>query len=251
MLQFKNVNCGYTDFNICKNINWNVRKGEFTCIIGPNGAGKTTLLKSISGIVNYQGDIFLEDKSLKNIKRKVLGRKIALLSQNSASYFSYSIYDTVMLGRYPHLEGFFGVPKAKDHQIVLDALEQVELLEQKDDKIDALSGGQLQRVFLARTIAQQPEIILLDEPTNHLDFKYQVEILDFVKKWLKKDKKIVIAVLHDLNLVQKYSDDVLLLHHGQIFSKGKTKEVLTKENLEQVYGIDVKQWMQSLLSLWD
>lgn len=250
MLKLENINCGYEDYNICRDINLEVDKGVFTCIIGPNGAGKTTLLKAIVGIVKYKGSILINDKSLSSYKRIEIGQKIALLSQSTEAYFSYSVYDTVMLGRYPYIQGLFGMPTNKDKDIVIKALKKVELYQYKDKQINELSGGQLQRVFLARTIAQEPEVILLDEPTNHLDFKHQVEILDFVKNWSKKENKIIIAVLHDLNLVQKYSDNVLLLNEGREFAQGKVKDVLTNANLEKVYDIDVKKWMLETLSLW-
>lgn len=251
MLKLNRIYCGYNDFEICKDINLNIKKGYFTSIIGPNGAGKTTLLKSIAGIVNYHGDITLDDINFKSINRKDFGQKVALLAQSSETYFSYSVYDTVMLGRYPYLQGFLGLPNKKDKAIVEHALDLVGFYNHKDCLINQLSGGQLQRVFLARTIAQQPDVVLLDEPTNHLDFKHQVEILDFVKDWAKKEQKIIIAVLHDLNLVQKYSDYVLLLHNGIAYANGYSKEVLTTNNLEDVYDIDVKNWMKKALSLWE
>lgn len=251
MLELSNVSCGYAEFDVCKNIDIKMQKGQFTSIIGPNGAGKTTLLKAISGIIRYKGNITLNDKDLKYFTRKERGQKIGLLSQSIDSYFNYSIYDTVLLGRYSYLKGVFGSPGKEDHKVVKKSLQLVGLLDMKDTNINQLSGGQLQRVFLARTIAQQPDVILLDEPTNHLDFKHQVEILDFVREWSITENKIVIAVLHDLNIVQKYSDYILLLHNGKTFSKGTTKRVLTNENLLNVYDIDVKEWMQHILSLWE
>lgn len=251
MLKLNQVYCGYDNFEICRNINVHIDNGQFTSIIGPNGAGKTTLLKAIAGIVDYKGDVTLGLKDIRRLNRKELGQKIALLSQIGETYFSYSIYDTVMLGRYPYLKGLFGIPSHQDREIVDDALFHVGLYDVKDSMINTLSGGQLQRVFLARTLAQEPDVFLLDEPTNHLDFKHQIEILDFVKDWVKKENKIVVAVLHDLNLVQKYSDQVILLEHGETYAIGDAKQVLSNENLNNVYGVDVKQWMKTVLSLWE
>lgn len=250
MLNLTKVCCGYETEDVCKNIDLHFNKSQFTSIIGPNGAGKTTLLKAIAGILNYKGIISLDEENLMSLKRVELGQKFSLLSQTSQAYFNYSIYETAMLGRYPYLKGMLGIPSKQDKAIVKDALMKVGLLEQKDKSINELSGGQLQRVFLARTIAQQPQVILLDEPTNHLDFKHQIDILDFVKEWAVKENKIVVAVLHDLNLVHHFSDQIALLHEGRLYAKGTPKEVLTNANLQDVYGLDVKQWMKETLNLW-
>lgn len=251
MLKVNNLYAGYDDFMVLNDIDFLVNKGEVCSIVGPNGCGKTTLLKAISNILSYKGEVTFDDLVLQGLNRKEMGKKVALLSQNASSYFSYSIYDSVMLGRYPYLSGILALPKERDIQVVENALKSVGLHEIMDKRIDCLSGGQLQRVFLARAIAQEPDIILLDEPTNHLDFKYQVEILDFIREWAKKENKIVIAVLHDLNLVQEYSDNVVLLDEGKIVLKGKKEVVLNDSKLKRVYGIDVKNWMKEVLKKWE
>ena len=120
----------------------------------------------------------------------------------------------------------------------------------KDKLINELSGGQLQRVYLARVFAQEPDVILLDEPTNHLDLKCQIEILEHINKWTKENQKTVIGVLHDLNLVQMFSDDVIMLSEGHIVSKGKTKDVLSEDKLKEVYGVDIKKFMINALEKW-
>ena len=127
----------------------------------------------------------------------------------------------------------------------------VGILNIKDKLISELSGGQLQRVFLARAFAQNPDVILLDEPTNHLDLRYQIEILDYLKLWAKENNKIIVAVLHDLNLVQNFADKVLMLKDGSIVNNGDTKEVLNGEDLEKVYGIDIKAFMVKTLRKWN
>ncbi|XMB85786.1 ABC transporter ATP-binding protein [Mycoplasmatota bacterium WC44] len=251
MLSVNSLYAGYGKDMVLHDIDFTVSKGEVISIVGPNGCGKTTLLKAISNILKYEGEITFDECILNNLKRKELGKKIALLSQTSSSYFSYTIFDSVMLGRYPYLTGLLSTPRKKDIDIVNNALKRVGLYESKDKRIDELSGGQLQRVFLARTIAQEPDVILLDEPTNHLDFKYQVEILDFIRKWAKNENKIVIAVLHDLNLVQKYSDNVILLNEGKIVLEGKKEKVLSDELLKSVYEIDIKSWMKDVLTKWE
>lgn len=252
MLTLNQIYCGYLPNKpIVQDINLEIKSGEVCCIIGPNGSGKSTLLKALSNILDYDGNIILNGINLKDLSRKQLSRKIAFLSQSIESYFSYTVYDTVILGRYPYINGVFATPSNKDYKIVNEALKLVGIYDIKNKLINEISGGQLQRVFLARTIAQQPKVILLDEPTNHLDFKHQIEIIDYIKDWAKKENKIVVAVLHDLNLVQKYADKVMLLNNGKSVCIGNTKEILSSKIIKDVYDIDVKSWMLDVLKSWE
>ena len=133
---------------------------------------------------------------------------------------------------------------------MLDCIKRVGLEAEKDKLINELSGGQLQRVYLARAFAQEPDIILLDEPTNHLDLKYQIEILDHINQWTKEQGKTVIAVLHDLNLVQMFSEEVIMIKDGQVVASGLSKDVLDEERLLDVYGINIKNFMLEALEKW-
>ena len=139
----------------------------------------------------------------------------------------------------------------EDKDIILESIDNVGLIDKKDELISNLSGGQqLQRVFLARTFSQNPDVILLDEPTNHLDLKHQIELLDYINIWAKQNNKIVVGVLHDLNLVNYFSDDVCLLYNGEVIDYGKSKDVFSKENLENIYNMDVKNFMIECLKRW-
>ena len=211
---------------------------------------KSTLLKTIANLLNYTGSITLENREIKKLTRIDLAKSVALMSQASNIYFPYTVEETVLLGRYPHIKGVFAKPGKVDIDIVNEALKNVGLLEMKDKLINELSGGQLQRVYLARAFAQNPDVILLDEPTNHLDLKSQIEILEYLKKWIKENNKIVIAVLHDLNLVHSFADKVVMMQKGRIVSNGITKEVLDGKKLEEVYEVDVKGFMISVLEKW-
>ncbi|VYU50535.1 ATP-binding cassette domain-containing protein [Clostridium tertium] len=250
MLELKNVFCGYNNVDVVKDISFDVKRGENICIVGPNGCGKSTLLKAISNLISYKGDIILDGKNIKDLKRRDLATKVALMTQSTNILFPYSIYDTVALGRYAHLTGVFSKLNKEDEEIIYKSLEMVGLLDIKDKLISELSGGQLQRVFLARAFAQSPEVILLDEPTNHLDLRYQIEILNYLKMWAKDNNKIVVAVLHDLNLVQSFGERALLLKDGRLINSGITKEVLNGGDLEEVYGIDIKKFMVTTLEKW-
>lgn len=250
MLEVKNVCCGYDGIDIVKQVSFSINRGENLCIVGPNGCGKSTLLKAISSLIDFHGEIKLDGKNINTLKRKDLATKIALMTQSSNIQFPYTIYETVALGRYSHLKSIFSRLTKKDELIINESLKMVGILDIKNKLISELSGGQLQRVFLARAFAQDPEVILLDEPTNHLDLRYQIEILDYLKNWAKEKNKIVVAVLHDLNLVQNFGDRVLMLNDGIIKGHGNTKEVLNNNDLEEVYGIDIKSFMVRTLEKW-
>ncbi|SDO93120.1 ABC transporter ATP-binding protein [Clostridium gasigenes] len=251
MLEVNNVSCGYDGLNVVKNVSFKVNRGENICIVGPNGCGKSTLLKSIANLINYKGNILLDSKEIGGLNRKELATKIALMTQSSHIHFPYTVYETVALGRYAHLKGVFATLSENDNNIIVKCIENVALLDLKNKLINELSGGQLQRVFLARAFAQDPEVILLDEPTNHLDLRCQIDILEYLNKWTKENNRIVVAVLHDLNLVQSFGESVLMLNNGEVVAKGIPKHVLEEEKLKNVYGINIKTFMLNVLRKWE
>lgn len=250
MLEIKNLSCGYDGNDVVHDVSFNVKKGETISIIGPNGCGKSTILKAIAGIIEYKGIVNIENIDRKNLKRKDLAKKVALMSQNAEIFFEYTVYEAVALGRYPYMKDMFSSYTKKDEEIILSSLKEVGILDIKDRSIKELSGGQLQRVYLARAFTQEPEIILLDEPTNHLDLKYQIEILTYINKWAKEKNKIVIGVLHDLNLVSMFSERSILIDNGKIVLNEKSEEVLKSENIEKVYGINIRSFMLEALKKW-
>ncbi|MGL5345814.1 MAG: ABC transporter ATP-binding protein [Peptostreptococcaceae bacterium] len=250
MLELKNLCSGYDGIDIVKDVNVTVNKGENLCIVGPNGCGKSTLLKSIANIIDYKGNVEIDSKEVNSLGRKELARKVGLMSQITQIYFPYTVYETVALGRYAYSDGVFSKLSSEDRDIVLDSIEKVRLFDYKDKMINELSGGQLQRVFLARTFAQNPDVILLDEPTNHLDLKHQIELLEHLTIWTKENNKIVVGVLHDLNLVQYFADNVLVLNNGKVRAYGKPSEVLNEEVLKDIYGLDIKKFMVDILNKW-
>lgn len=250
MLEVNNVSCGYNGIDVVKNVSFNVNRGENICIVGPNGCGKSTLLKAISNLIPSTGNISLDNKKIIKLNRKELAIKIALMTQTANIQFPYSVYETVALGRYAHLKGVFSNLSNEDKDIVLKCIGSVGLLDIKDKLITELSGGQMQRVFLARAFAQDPEVILLDEPTNHLDLRCQIEILEYLSRWTKENNKIVVAVLHDLNLVQMFGDKVVIMKSGEVKREGIPKDVFQEDLLQEVYGIDIKSFMIETLKRW-
>lgn len=250
MLRIENLSCGYGGSMVVKDVSFNVKDGQRLCILGPNGCGKTTLLRGIMGILPIKGSVYIGEQNLKSLSSRKKGQKIAMLSQMSDTYFAYTVYETVMLGRYAHQKrGVFTSADSDDHRIVKESLERVGMLELGDKSITELSGGQLQRVFLARTFAQTPEIILLDEPTNHLDLKYQVELIDSLKEWVSTGERSVIGVFHDINLALSFADTVLLMDKGEIKAYER-QEKLDLDLVSRIYGIDVGGYMRATLERW-
>lgn len=252
MLTLHNVSAGYNGLDVVKKVSLRVNAGENLSIIGPNGCGKTTLLKAMANIIPFTGDVELDGKSTRKMKRREIAVKIAMLGQITGMYFAYSVFDTVMMGRYLHIKGkLLGLPSDEDKAHVVRCLEAVNLLGEKDREITQLSGGQLQRVFLARTLAQEPEIILLDEPTNHLDLKYQVELVEYLKQWTAEGNRAVIGVMHDINLALRLSDNMMVMKEGSIQAYGKAKEIVTARLLEETYEVDVVRYMLESLKVWE
>lgn len=250
MLEVKNLYTGYDKRDIIQNISFDIKRGENLCIVGPNGCGKSTLLKSIANVIEYKGNIKIDGIEVSKLSRIELAKKIGLMSQISQLYFPYTVYDTVSLGRYAYSKGIFSKTSLEDHKIIVDSMKKVGVYELKDKLITELSGGQLQRVFLARVFAQNPDVILLDEPTNHLDFKHQIELLENLNEWVKENNKIVVGVLHDLNLVHYFADKVLVLQDGKKVDYGLSEDVLNGLTLNKVYGMDIKDFMINILQKW-
>lgn len=251
MLKVSNVSCGYDKYPVVKDVSFSVKEGERLCILGPNGCGKTTLLRALAGILPYSGEIIVCGESLSGLKRKEAARKIALMSQLSSFSFSYTVYETVMLGRYVHMKrGALNSETNKDRRIVLESMERTGTLELKDRLITELSGGQLQRVFLARAFAQDPQIILLDEPTNHLDLKYQIELMEYLKEWSSKGNRCVAGVLHDINLAMSFADTLLLMEEGRIQAVDKV-ETFDLSLISRTYRMDVQSYMRKSLKRWE
>jgi iron complex transport system ATP-binding protein len=187
MLEVKNLFAGYNGADVICNINLRAEGGESLCVLGPNGCGKSTLLKSIARILDYRGVVLKDGEDISAMPRKELAKKIALLNQSASVYFPYTVYETVSMGRYAYSQGFLKNLSAGDKDIVENILIKLDIWNIRERMIDELSGGTLQRVFLARTLAQTPDLILLDEPANHLDLKHQIELLNFLKMWVKEN----------------------------------------------------------------
>jgi iron complex transport system ATP-binding protein len=250
MLTVKDLYAGYNGADVIRNINLNVQKGESLCVLGPNGCGKSTLLKAIARIIDYRGFVSVNDKDISAVSRKELAKNIALLSQSTQVFFPYTVYETVSMGRYAYSHSLLKNLSADDKAIIKNIMIKLDIWDIKNNMIDELSGGTLQRVFLARTLVQTPDLILLDEPANHLDLKHQIELLSFLKTWVKENNKTLIGVFHDLNLARLFGDTAIVLNNGTITINNKIDKVLNSHVMNDIYGIDIQEFMKKSLQLW-
>jgi iron complex transport system ATP-binding protein len=224
---------------IVKNISILVRKQQFVGLIGPNGCGKSTVLKSIyKSLIPNKGTVMLDDLDVLHTSQKKISQQLGVVGQFNEMNFDLSVEQMVLLGRTPHKK-MLESDKQSDMEIVEEALTRTNLLDYKNRSYLSLSGGEKQRVILARTIAQQPKFMILDEPTNHLDIRYQIEILNCVKEL----QIGVLAALHDLEMAAHYCDYLYAIKDGEVYAHGTPKEVLTPETIEALYQIKCQTYI--------
>lgn len=234
----ENLFYSYNEKEVLHGISLKITNNKFYSIIGPNGCGKTTLLKNISrGLENKVGKILIENKELKSLKSKEVARKLSFVPQNTAIDFDFTALDVVMMGRSPYLR-LFQNEGAEDYRIAQQAMEITNTWHLKSMNINEISGGERQRVIIARALAQQAGIMLMDEPISQLDIHHQIELMDTVKSLVIDSGVTVVAVLHDLNIAAQYSDEIILMDNGQIVSMGSPDKVITEENVKKVYGLN-------------
>lgn len=235
-IQIKDVCFSYSSTRVLDNISVNIDNSSFVSIVGPNGAGKSTLLKCMNKILfPNSGDIHLDEYNLRQMKRMEVARNFAYVPQTSKRVFPTTVFDTVLMGRRPHL-GWFD--SADDKEKVWQVLEEMGLDEIALSNFDELSGGQQQKILIARALAQDADVILLDEPTSDLDIWHQLDVMGVVKRLVDEKKVVVLMVVHDLNLASKYSDRILMLKEGKIVAAGKPASVLTVEIIKEVYEVE-------------
>ncbi len=225
---------------LVRHVSLELEPGCFTGLIGPNGAGKSTALRMLAGLWRpSEGSAELDGKDLWEYPRRELARRMSFVPQGERIQFGFSVRDVVSMGRHPHL-GRFESPTAKDHRAVESALERADALHLAGRPINELSGGEAQRVLIARALATESEIILLDEPTANLDIDHALEVMELVRGLCDEGKAIAMA-LHDLNAVARWADKVALVHEGALDSFGPTDEVLDEKNVERVFGVRVER----------
>ena len=235
MLELKHLTCGYDTKFVLEDIEFKVEDKEFVGIIGPNGSGKTTLLRAITRILKpRKGAVFFDRRNIWQMRFKELARQIAVIPQSFGG-MDMSVEGFVLLGRIPHLARFQFLESKKDFDIAERCMNLTDTFKLKDQLISEISGGERQLCLIARALTQEPRLLLLDEPTAHLDIAHQVKILDLIKRLNKEFGLTVIMVLHDLNLASEYCDRIALFNNGTIHKIGTPQEVLSYQNIEEVY----------------
>ncbi|WP_238901409.1 ABC transporter ATP-binding protein [Clostridium sp. YIM B02500] len=233
-LIIKDLKINLSKSEIVKGINLAVTNNKFIGLIGPNGSGKSTLLKSIYGIIMpTYGDIYIAHKDIQAYDKKSLAKTLGVVSQFNNINFDFKVIDIVLMGRSPYKK-LLEKDSKEDYDIALKALSSVGMLDSSQNSFSLLSGGEKQRVILARAITQEPKILILDEPTNHLDIKYQLEVMSIVKNL----NICVLAALHDLTLAAQFCDEIYVLKAGEIVTHGTPKEVITTEMIKKVYDVN-------------
>ncbi len=239
MLKIKSLTVSYNGNEILKKISMTIAPGEIFALVGPNGAGKSTLIKTISGVLTPKsGSIYIDRLDIATLNSTQRARHLAVVPQARELPGAYTVYDTVLLGRTPYL-GWLGQAGEKDHALVRLAMNRTQTSSLAERRISQLSGGEQQRVLLARALAQNTPIMLLDEPTTHLDLEHQTNLLNLVCQLASEQDLTVLMVLHDLNLAALYASRVAVLVSGRIQAQGTPLEVLTPQTLTSVYNVPV------------
>lgn len=250
LLKVKNITAGYGEKTVIFDISFEAFAGEKISILGANGSGKSTLLKALASLIEYSGEASSGGVKLRGMDYKQRARTIALLSQLNNTPFDFTVCECVLSARYAHGAGGFSAADEEDLKTAETCMKQTGVLDLKDRFLNELSGGQLQRVYLARAFAQEPKILLLDEPLNHLDLSSQKQLTETAEKWAGKGERCTVAVFHDINAALSFADKALILKDGRSVYFGSVKE-LEDSFLNEAYGIDVKDYMRKMLRRWE
>ncbi|MBC3887870.1 ATP-binding cassette domain-containing protein [Acetobacterium paludosum] len=246
-LHVNDLKFGYTKKAlVVKGISFSARSGQLISLIGPNGSGKTTIVKCINKILTPQsGSVMLNGKNVQKMPPIEMAKSIAYVPQFTNSYISGSVMDVVMMGRRPYIK--WRVTN-EDVEIVLKVLQELDLEPLVHEQFEELSGGQKQKILIARALVQNPDLYLFDEPISFLDIKNQMDIMELARNMVVKQNKAVIMVVHDLNMAMRYSDQVILLSSGAVEAAGLPKTVLNHEHIRTVYGVDIRILEESFIA---
>ena len=234
-ITIKGLTFSYNSHKILDDLNVVVDDSEILGLVGPNGSGKTTLIKCIDRILKPKGSILLDGKEIENMSRQEVARQIGYVPQSSSTPLATTVFDTVLMGRRPHISWRV---KDADLEKVAEVLERLHLGDLAMRDFSQLSGGQKQKVLIARALAQEPAVLLLDEPTSNLDMKHQLEVMETVSSLVKEKNISAVMAIHDLNLAARFSDRLVMLKDGQVYAAGEPKVLLNEANICKVYGIE-------------
>lgn len=238
MISISHLSCNFGKKRILDDFSFNVPAGQFVAIMGANGCGKTTLLRCIAGLLKpTSGSVSIDGKTLENYSPRQLAKTIAFVRQHPQTDIDFSAFETVLMGRNPYQRHLQNESQA-DWDIVEQCMRQTNTWHLRFALPNQMSGGELQRVMIARALAQQTPILLLDEPTSNLDISHQFEILDLLRDINANEHKTILLIIHDLNMALRYCPQSLLIHNGKPFLYGPTSEALTRDNIQTVFDVD-------------
>lgn len=238
MLKIENLSFDYGGLPVLEGVSETVEKGSVLSLVGPNGAGKTTLLKCIVRILTpVGGRILVDGRDVHRMPRKEMAKHVGYVPQSMPARFPTTVFETVLAGRRPYIAWR---PSPDDLERTARIIEEMDMGNLASRDMDRLSGGQVQKVLLARALAQDTPYLLLDEPTSSLDLRHQLEILELISNLSKIKNRGIMMAMHDLNLSARFSDTILMLHAGRIFCKGSPSEVMTSENIAAIYGVEAQ-----------
>lgn len=234
-LEIRDLSFKYGSRFALKDVKIEVREGEIVSLLGPNGSGKTTLLKCIGGMLRPKGTVLVDEKNVREMKQNEIAKLLGYVPQRAINVLPCSVFDAVMVGRRPYVGWRSG---KKDKEVVFKILKLMGLEDMALRSFDGISGGEMQKVLIAKALAQEPEILLLDEPTSNLDLRHQLEVLKIIEEIVKGGKVSALMAMHDLNLASRFSDRIVLLKKGEVYDAGDPKSVITSENIKSVYGVE-------------
>jgi iron complex transport system ATP-binding protein len=238
MIEVKDIVFSYDGARVIDGVSFSVADGEFVGVIGPNGSGKTTLLKLLSKVLRVDsGSISIKGKDISRIAQREFAQTISVVPQESNVLFPFTVREIVLMGRYPHL-GALAFERQNDFLIADEMMKTTDVAQFADRLITEVSGGEKQRVIIARALAQEPAVMLLDEPTALLDIRHQIDVHELLKSLNEKRRMTILCVLHDLNLAAQYCKRIIMLDRGKVAADGAPLEVLTPENISRVFGVN-------------
>jgi len=235
----RDLSFAYKDRGVLHAVSLSIEKGEMVGMLGPNGSGKTTLLRVLSAVLGAQGEIRLNGRKIATYGRRELSKLFAVVAQESHVNFPYTVAEIVLMGRASY-HSPFALETKKDLEVARASMELTDSLFLSDRYLHELSGGEKQRVMIARALAQEPEILLLDEPSAFLDLKHQVQVFELLRRLNRERGLTIVAALHDLNLAALFFSRLVMLREGKIYRDGSPREVLTEKTIDEVYGIRVR-----------
>jgi iron complex transport system ATP-binding protein len=234
-ITIKGLTFSYKSSKILDELDLLVGDSEVLSLVGPNGSGKTTLIKCIDRILTPMGSILLDDREIERLSRQEIARMIGYVPQSSSTPLATTVFDTVLMGRRPHISW-----RVSDYDLdqVADILELLHLDHLAMRDFSQLSGGQKQKVLIARALAQEPEVLLLDEPTSSLDMRHQLEVMETISSLVKEKRISAVMAIHDLNLASRFSDKLVMLKDGKVYAAGSPDELINEGNISRIYGIE-------------